>query len=365
MVFYIFILFFNKKKVMYIKNSILYYNYKFTNLYIYNFINFYVFFFIYREYYFYFLNQFSKFFIKGFCFMVYINKLFAFFNVNFYKMFYSLYYVELFVDGLYYRVKYFSKYNIIGFIIGYNHYVLYKLPLYIKAAIHMRNRRFFLYSFEKNHLINTAVEIVNLKYPNLFKGKGLRLILKTYRRKIIEKKNNMKYFVKKEDLRQKVNSQKAAEVRNSYEKFFFLGKTFKYYFNVKLMVILRSIYGISIKRFVFFFSSLVCSSINRGIVFIDADRFYKLQVAFRSLVLDYALKKQDFENIQNKIDLRLYAGIRFLRNLPLRGQRSKTNAQTMKKKYLRMVMNTYAGQRIRRGKINKMKKQELKKFKKN
>lgn len=112
-------------------------------------------------------------------------------NFIFNSFFYNnliFYYCEFFVDGLYYRVKYYKYYNILGFILGFNHYILYKLPQNIRACVHMKKRRFFLYSLDLVLLGNVSNELVHLKYPNLFKGKGLRIIINKYRKKNLVKK---------------------------------------------------------------------------------------------------------------------------------------------------------------------------------
>lgn len=96
--------------------------------------------------------------------------------------------VQLILDGIYYRVKYYKSYNILGFILGFNHYIMYKLPDFVYAKVNMRRRKFLLYSYDLTSLMNIAHEIVNLKYPNTYKGKGVRLMGRTYHRKNIVKK---------------------------------------------------------------------------------------------------------------------------------------------------------------------------------
>jgi ribosomal protein L6P/L9E len=99
-----------------------------------------------------------------------------------------IFYVELYLDGLYYRVKYYKDYHMLGFILGYNHYISYKLPLNISVIVHMKRRRFFLLSFDYLLLNINANELVNLKYPNIYLGKGLRIRSKLYRKKPVIKK---------------------------------------------------------------------------------------------------------------------------------------------------------------------------------
>lgn len=167
-------------------------NYKFNNEYknilFYDFEGLFLFFFVYKEYYlcFFFENL-----IKQIHYFTYYNisyvKLF-FYKLDLYKAINSLFFCELFVDGIYYRVKYYKKYNILGFILGFNHYILFKLPITIRASVHMKKRRFFIYGFDLNLLGNLANEIVNLKFPTLFKSKGLKIVTTNYRKKLILKK---------------------------------------------------------------------------------------------------------------------------------------------------------------------------------
>lgn len=173
---------------MFIKTSFKNFDSLYKNILIFKFNYFVLFIFVYKNYYlcFFFnevfkkLNYFSEYFLD-------FGKL-VYRNLDLYKAFNSLFFCELYVDGLYYRIKYYTKYNILGFILGYNHYILYKLPIVIRACVHMKKRRFFLFGFDLVLLGNLANEIVNLKYPNLFKGKGLKIISTTYRKKILVKK---------------------------------------------------------------------------------------------------------------------------------------------------------------------------------
>lgn len=53
----------------------------------------------------------------------------------------------------------------------------------------MKKRRFFIYGFDLKLLGNLANEIVNLKFPTLFKSKGLKIVTTNYRKKLILKKS--------------------------------------------------------------------------------------------------------------------------------------------------------------------------------
>lgn len=160
----------------------------YSNFFVIKFNTFFLYIFIYKNYYivynFYlalvYLNYFFKFFMS--------YNVIYFYKYNLFKFFNSLFFVEFILDGLYYRVKYYKNYNILGFILGYNHYILYKLPKFIFACVHMKKRRFFLYGFNLVQLGSVGSEIINLKYPNLFKGKGVKVVFLNYRKKILVKK---------------------------------------------------------------------------------------------------------------------------------------------------------------------------------
>jgi ribosomal protein L6P/L9E len=66
--------------------------------------------------------------------------------------------------------------------------VLYRIPKNIGVSVHMKKRRFFIYGFNYERISKIAFEIVSLKYPNLFKGKGLRIVNLKYRKKLVLKK---------------------------------------------------------------------------------------------------------------------------------------------------------------------------------
>lgn len=174
-------MFLNILRSSFIRNYDLLFVCKFRKMYIYC---------CFHKYWFFFYN----FLLLSEEFIGYFNKLvlgfgfFYFLNYNLYNRFSLFFFVEIFVDGLYYRVKHYKKYNLLGFILGYNHYVLYKIPRNFQVAVHMKRRRFFVYGFNYKRLVTLAYDIINLKYPNLFKGKGLRIVGLKYRKKLIIKK---------------------------------------------------------------------------------------------------------------------------------------------------------------------------------
>jgi hypothetical protein len=154
------------------------------------FINFHGFFlnlYIFTEYFYFVLlnnRSYKNIFFK---YIVYDFKFF-FFKFNFFSFLRNVFFNEIFVDGLYYRVKYHKSYNYLGFILGYNHYILYKVPQDLFVFVHMKKRRILITSFNILKLREFSNELIKLKYPNLFKGKGLRIVFFKYRKKTPKEK---------------------------------------------------------------------------------------------------------------------------------------------------------------------------------
>jgi hypothetical protein len=174
---------------MFLNLKILYFKKKYLNLLLFFFYK-YIYFMYVCDTYFVFYKYLNLYIYKNINYYKYIIIFFNFFLLinNIYLKIQSFFFCEFFVDGLYYRVKYYKKYNFLGFILGYNHYIIYKLPKKIFAFAYMRRRRFILLSFHLTLLLRVSMELVNLKYPNLFKNKGLKLLFTKYRHKIIIKK---------------------------------------------------------------------------------------------------------------------------------------------------------------------------------
>lgn len=113
--------------------------------------------------------------------------------------------------------------------------------------------------------------------------------------------------------------------------FFFSGKRYLFGLSVYISKILKQVFGISLKRHIKYFASIVKVGLNVSIVFIKNYEFQRLQLYFQKLMLNYELEKRIGSNIKIKRQLNLYQGVRSTMSLPIRGQRTKTNAQTMKK----------------------------------
>ncbi|WP_343187703.1 30S ribosomal protein S13 [Buchnera aphidicola (Periphyllus koelreuteriae)] len=99
--------------------------------------------------------------------------------------------------------------------------------------------------------------------------------------------------------------------------------------NKRTVIALTSIYGIGKSR-----AKLICNSLNIS----QSIRISKLNEdvleVLRSMVLKFVvegdLRREKTLKIKRLIDLGCYRGVRHRRKLPVRGQRTKTNARTRK-----------------------------------
>ncbi|WP_343183473.1 30S ribosomal protein S13 [Buchnera aphidicola] len=99
--------------------------------------------------------------------------------------------------------------------------------------------------------------------------------------------------------------------------------------NKRTIIALTSIYGIGKSR-----AKFICNSLNIS----QSIRISKLNEdvleVLRSMVLKFVvegdLRREKTLKIKRLIDLGCYRGVRHRRKLPVRGQRTKTNARTRK-----------------------------------
>ena len=101
--------------------------------------------------------------------------------------------------------------------------------------------------------------------------------------------------------------------------------------NEKVVFGLVRVYGIGISK-----ASKICNKlgISKKAVFGDIDNevargIMQESAKYGKLMVD--LKGEVYKNIQESVELRNYKGIRHSQGLPMRGQRTKTNARTAKK----------------------------------
>lgn len=97
----------------------------------------------------------------------------------------------------------------------------------------------------------------------------------------------------------------------------------------RTVIALTSIYGIGIQR-----SKLICkkSNTNENIKLckLNENQIEKIRKEVSKYIIEGDLKRKTNLNIKRLIDLNCYRGLRHKKNLPVRGQRTKTNARTRK-----------------------------------
>ncbi|ANZ22686.1 30S ribosomal protein S13 [Buchnera aphidicola (Diuraphis noxia)] len=99
--------------------------------------------------------------------------------------------------------------------------------------------------------------------------------------------------------------------------------------NKHIIIALTAIYGIGKKR-----SKFICSmtKIPETLKTIDLneEQMELLRKNVAKYVIEGDLRREKTLNIKRLIDLSCYRGLRHRRNLPVHGQRTKTNARTCK-----------------------------------
>ncbi|UOQ33166.1 SSU ribosomal protein S13p (S18e) [Candidatus Vidania fulgoroideae] len=95
---------------------------------------------------------------------------------------------------------------------------------------------------------------------------------------------------------------------------------------------LTKIYGIGIKT-----STEICekiSIVNKKVCEINSKEFVILNSEIRKKKIGESLKSEIIENINSLIRIRCYKGFRHMKGLPVRGQRTRTNSKTSRKKLI-------------------------------
>ena len=99
--------------------------------------------------------------------------------------------------------------------------------------------------------------------------------------------------------------------------------------NKHIVIGLQSIFGIGNTR-----SKLICETLkldpSTKVSELPEDQLESIRVAVASYEVEGDLRREVAMNIKRLRDLGCYRGIRHRKSLPLRGQRTKTNARTRK-----------------------------------
>lgn len=102
--------------------------------------------------------------------------------------------------------------------------------------------------------------------------------------------------------------------------------------NKKVEIALQSIYGVGPTR-----ASLLCKEVGidpaRRMNDLTEDEVIKVREYIdASFLVEGDLRREVAMNIKNLMDIKCYRGLRHIRRLPVRGQRTHTNARTRKGK---------------------------------
>ena len=96
-----------------------------------------------------------------------------------------------------------------------------------------------------------------------------------------------------------------------------------------IVIALQSIYGIGQNR-----SKLICETLKLDpsikVSELSEDQLESIRIAVSKYEVEGDLRREVAMNIKRLRDLGCYRGIRHRKSLPLRGQRTKTNARTRK-----------------------------------
>ena len=100
-----------------------------------------------------------------------------------------------------------------------------------------------------------------------------------------------------------------------------------------LIIALSSLYGIGLKQ-----ASYICKKQGFGKTFkvsdLSEDQLSKLQnfLSKSKLLVNYELRKVQTQHTKFLVSINCYRGLRRKKGLPVRGQRTRTNARTCKKR---------------------------------
>lgn len=102
--------------------------------------------------------------------------------------------------------------------------------------------------------------------------------------------------------------------------------------NKSVIISLKKIYGIN-KFKSYFVAKKLGFSLNLKVIDLSNDQIQSLieTVKFSGIIVASELKKLEFLNLKRLIIVKSYRGLRIMIGLPVRGQRTHTNAKTARK----------------------------------
>lgn len=100
--------------------------------------------------------------------------------------------------------------------------------------------------------------------------------------------------------------------------------------NKRSIIALTYVYGVGTTRSRQVFSTLGIDGNKRAKELTDDEVSRIASHIDKSFVVEGLLRREQAQNIQRLKDVRCYRGVRHIKGLPVRGQRTKTNARTRK-----------------------------------
>ncbi len=100
--------------------------------------------------------------------------------------------------------------------------------------------------------------------------------------------------------------------------------------NKNILYALTSIYGIGISR-----AQYICNIVNVNyfskVSSLSSSKLNLIREKISNFLIEGDLRREIMLNIKRLIDLNSYRGLRHRKHLPVRGQRTRTNAKTCRK----------------------------------
>ncbi len=100
--------------------------------------------------------------------------------------------------------------------------------------------------------------------------------------------------------------------------------------NKNILYALMSIYGIGKSR-AKYICNIVNVDYNSKIINLNSDKIKLIRKEVSNFLIEGDLRREVILNIKRLIDLNCYRGLRHKKHLPVRGQRTRTNAKTCRK----------------------------------
>ena len=101
--------------------------------------------------------------------------------------------------------------------------------------------------------------------------------------------------------------------------------------NKRIAIALTRIYGVGNSTSKKILEKIVIDK-NKKVKDMDDNELSKIRLELQNYLIEGDLRKKISLDLKRMVDLGCYRGIRHRRKLPVRGQRSKTNAKTAKKR---------------------------------